>query len=741
MKKLWIIIIALLLIGNTSIQAKAESIYTVEYDEGTGKYIILKQRDSENVLNGEYNTKINYTDKQWIYGNNKVVTDLVMSLGYKNPYFRKGSNTQMESYFLLGSACEANYQTVNVGKSNAKTGVKSLDSDTLKIYKEVLMQLETIKDTKYQGAKIEEIYYKNIRTAINNGELTWKQVFVSICHKRYLPVFYEIYFKEAYNSDYWQKQKGVYIEGLEGTLHGTDMVYIGHKGALNDMNGIFGKVRTKYIVKDKHTMSYDMEKQGGISKIAVTGYNKNVINVKTKIIEGNDYVYVKGLTKGETELTVKLTTLAGETYSYKVDVNITEKNKKDLNCIKNYSPLSYTSYVISKGALFYLLDESSINESYIKNAINIIRDHEVTDEKLNVTDYKTFGSKKEAEQYVKFLIAEDIESSENEWSHLFSSGGIYEVPSDITKKFDRFVWIYNKLVQLRKESTEYFVSESGADKFTEDGQYLLGRKEDDGIKTESEVIADYQKLATLSYQLAGLEMRDIEYCEGIIKDGELCNWEIDAEGNMRFYNPQLEFSMKDNKIDLSKAVVTLSENTANKGMNITVTGDKNSFRQGYLLSVYSGKSKSGNKFSGKYAYEIKTGDTLYDRTIEFYTEQELNEKRNSDAKKAVEKMGTKKITVIPCLYSFTAIKDELPDGVKYQKEWDDGKGYSSDGRFIVVTDIHETDQNTLEASFNIKDCESVNDSDSDASYLKVVSGRNLVVIRIEKYENVVVNLE
>lgn len=55
MKKLWIIIIALLLIGNISVQAKADSIYTVEYDEGTGKYIILKQRDSGNVLNGEYN--------------------------------------------------------------------------------------------------------------------------------------------------------------------------------------------------------------------------------------------------------------------------------------------------------------------------------------------------------------------------------------------------------------------------------------------------------------------------------------------------------------------------------------------------------------------------------------------------------------------------------------------------------------------------------------------------------------
>lgn len=339
------------------------------------------------------------------------------------------------------------------------------------------------------------------------------------------------------------------------------------------------------------------------------------------------------------------------------------------------------------------------------------------------------------------LIADDKESSKNEWSHLFASDGKYEVPSDITKKFDRFVWIYNKLVQLRKESTEFVESESGADKFTEDGQYLLGRKEDNGIKIESEIIADYQKLATLSYQLAGLEMRDIEYCEGIIKDGELCSWEIDTEGNMRFYNPQLEFSLKDNKIDLSKEIVTLSEDTANKGMNITVTGDKNSFRQGYLLSVYSGKSKSGDKFSGKYAYEIKTGDTLYDRTIEFYTEQELNEKRNSAAKKAVEKMATKEVTVIPCLYSFTAIKDELPDGVKYQKGWDDGKGYSSDGRFIAVTDIHETEQNTLEASFNIKDCESVNDSDSDASYLKVVSGRNLVVIRIEKYENVAVNLE
>jgi hypothetical protein len=738
MKKLWIIIIVLLLIGNTSIQAKAESIYTVEYDEGTGKYIILKQRDSENVLNGEYNTEINYTDKQWFYGNNKVVTDLVMSLGYKNPYFRKGSNTQMESYFLLSSACEANYQTVNVGKSNEKNGIKGLDADTLKVYKNVLSQMADIKNSKYIGDEQNVVLFKKIRAAVNSGKLTWKQVFVSICNERYLPVFYQIYYNETYNSDYWQKQKGVNIENLG---YDERMNYIGRSGALNDMNGIFGKVRTKYIIKDSYTMYYKAEKLGGISKVTVSGYNKSIVDVKTKVIEGNDYVYVKGLKKGKTELSVKLITLEGTTVSYKVDTVITAKNMKDLKCIKNYSPLSYTSYVISKGAFFYLLDEGSINESYIKNVNNIIREHEVAVENPTVVDIGTFDTKKEAEQYIKLLIADDKESSKNEWSHLFSSGGKYEVPSDITKNFDRFVWIYNKLLQLRKESTEYFESESGADKFTVDGQYLLGRKEDDGIKTESEIIADYQKLAILSYQLAGLEMRDIEYCEGIIKDGELCNWEIDAEGNMRFYNPQLEFSIKGNKIDLSKEVVTLSEDTANKGMNVTVTGDKNSFRQGYLLSVYSGKSKSGNKFSGKYAYEIKTGDTLYDRTIEFFTEQELNEKRNSNAKKAVEKMGTKKETVIPCLYSFTAIKDELPDGVKYQKEWDDGKGYSSDGRFIAVTDIHETDQNIIEASFNIKDCESVNDSDSDASYLKVVSGRNLVVIRIEKYEDIVVNLE
>jgi hypothetical protein len=730
MKKLWIIIIALLLIGNTSIQAKAESIYTVEYDEGTGKYIILKQRDSENVLNGEFNTKIKYTEKQWFYGNNKVVTDLVMSLGYKNPYFRKGSKTQMESYFLLGSVCEANYQTVNVGKSNAKKGVKGLDADTLRAYKSIVSKMADIKNPKYKGEKWDIEVYKNIRAAVKEGRLTWKQIFVSVCEAGYLPVFYEIYFDESYNSDYWWKQKGVVVKNADyyierDVLLGNDLFYI---------DKTFGKAKNKYIVKDNYTM-YSRYEIGGISKVAVSGYNKSIIDVKTKVIEGNDYVYVKGLKRGKTELTVKLTTLEKTTVSYNVNIEITTKSKKDLKCIKNYSPLSYANSLISKGALFYLLDASTVNESYIKNVSSIIR-YDAWSE-----NEKKFDTKKEAEKCVKRLIADDKESSENEWSHLFSSGGKYEVPSDITRKFDRFVWIYNKLVQLRKESTEYFESENGADKFTEDGQYLLGRKDDDGIKTENDIIADYQKLATISYQLAGLEMRDIEYCEGIIKDGELCNWEIDAEGNMRFYNPQLEFSLKDNKIDLSKEIVTLSEDTANKGMNITVTGDKNSFRQGYLLSVYSGKSKSGNKFSGKYAYEIKTGDTLYDRTIEFYTEQELNEKRNSNAKKAVEKMGMKKITVIPCLYSFTAIKDELPDGVKYQKQWDDGKGYSSDGRFIAVTDIHETDQNIIEASFNIKDCESVNDSDSDASYLKVVSGRNMVVIRIEKYEDVVANLE
>jgi hypothetical protein len=352
MKKLLIIIIALLLIGNTSIQAKAESVYTVEYYKGTGKYIILKQRDSENVLNGEYNTKIKYMEKQWSYGNNKVVTGLVMSLGYKNPYFRKGSNTQMESYFILGSACEANYQTVNVGKSNANKGIKGLDADTLKVYKNVLSQMSDIKNSKYIGDEQNVVLFKKIRAAVKNGKLTWKQVFVSICNERYLPVFYQIYYKETYNSDYWQKQKGVSIDNLG---YDKEINYIGQSGALNDMNGIFGKVRTKYIMKDSYTIYYKAEKLGGISKVTVSAYNKSIIDVKTKVIGGNDYVYVKGLKKGKTELSVKLATLEGTTASYKVDIEITEKSKKDLKCIKNYSPLSYTSYAIVHGKIKYIV--------------------------------------------------------------------------------------------------------------------------------------------------------------------------------------------------------------------------------------------------------------------------------------------------------------------------------------------------------------------------------------------------
>lgn len=368
MKKLWIIIIALLLIGNTSIQAKAESIYTVEYDEGTGKYIILKQRDSENVLNGEYNTKIKYTEKQWFYGNNKVVTDLIMPLGYKNPYFRKGSKTQMESYFLLGSACEANYQTVNVGKSNAKKGIKGLDADTLRAYKSIVSKMTDIKNPKYKGEKWDIAVYKNIRTAVNDGRLTWKQVFVNVCESGYLPVFYEIYFGESYDSDFWWKQKGVVVKNADYFIDrevaiGNDLFY---------KDKTFGKAKAKYIVKGNYTM-YSNYEIGGISKVAVSGYNKSIIDVKTKVIEGNDYVYVKGLKRGKTELTVKLNTLEGTTVSYNVNIEITTKSKKELKCIKNYSPLSYTNSLISKGALFYLLDGSTINESYIKNASSIIR--------------------------------------------------------------------------------------------------------------------------------------------------------------------------------------------------------------------------------------------------------------------------------------------------------------------------------------------------------------------------------
>jgi hypothetical protein len=708
------IVIALLTTFLFPSVAKAEMIYTYEYERSTGLYPVIETRDEENLLNSEHKTKVEYTKYDWNSGDSRIITNLILSVGTANPNYYQGSNTELKDYILLGNALDSNIQSINVGKNHIKKGVSSLGKEAKNYYNEVVSIMTNIKNSKYEDDDIAvTTIYKNIRKAVNDKKLTWEQVFIRYCRESYLPVFFELYFKKPFDETYWRNKGEVTLKDTNFYYARDELIVINPYYIIDT----FGKLNYSYKVEDDKTLYYNSEQAGGVSKINVSGYDKKIIDVKTKIMDYKDYVYVKGLSKGNTTLTVKITTLSGNTASYKVKIQVTDKSKNDLRYVKTYSPLSYTNYTLKMGDLKHVLYPNTIDEIYIRHVDSITRGSIDDEERF----YK-FTSAKMAEEYIR-IRTRSYNDSISKWGQLFEKDGVYAIPDSITKKFDRFLWMYDKLVEFRHSSKEYEANKYGDELMEKYGTYLFDKNIDGSDKTEAEIIKDYEFLATIAYQLADLEIRDIGNCTGVVRDGELCTWEIDSHGTMRLYNPQLTFGVEGIKKDTNTNLISISPEDAAKGVKINVTGDKLSFMKGYLVSTYRGTDKNGKSFSGRYAYEIKKGDTLTKRTIEFYLPNELEEdKYLKDVKEAVSKNKSKLVTVIRGYNTYSVPDDNLPKGVAYYDEY-----YVTSDYLVVETDGKVSKDNKIKGTINTKDCV------ADEKFFKIESGCNHLVLELQRY--------
>lgn len=236
----------------------------------------------------------------------KIITELTIPLNYTNPWYSKNSNDPAKSvknYYYLGTVIYNDTTT----KSTA-SGYDSLSDAEKQNYSDIKYSYDQKRKTSSAYNAKAEIVKKGIEFDSTD-----------------LPLIYQLLTGEKFDWQYW------YNEGIEGAKD-----YSSYKSGATTSTKVSQGVRSDYA-----------------KAVKISGYDSKIVNPYYSIINGQASIYVKGLVKGTTTLTVKITTNNNETFSYKVKVTVDDEGKP-IKYKKSVNPLSYEGYCMGLDGVAWL---------------------------------------------------------------------------------------------------------------------------------------------------------------------------------------------------------------------------------------------------------------------------------------------------------------------------------------------------------------------------------------------------
>ncbi len=316
-----------LIIGLAITMAFATPVQSVVYAKSNDKaYSELADSSNFNYKGSTgHNTNIGIWNKKdyEISAPDKIITELTIPLNYTNPWYSKNSNDPAKSiknYYYLGTVIYNDTTTKGTASGyDSLSEAEKQNYDDIKYYYN-----QKMKSSSAYNAK-KEIVKKGIE--YDSADL---------------PLIYQLLTGEKFDWLYW------YNEGIEGAKD-----YASYKLGTTSSTKISQGVRSDYA-----------------KAVKISGYDSKIVTPYYSIVNGQANIYVKGLAKGTTTLTVKIITNNNETFSYKVIVTV-DNEGKPIKYKKSANPLSYEGYCmgldgavwlsyITENADFYATDTDSI---------------------------------------------------------------------------------------------------------------------------------------------------------------------------------------------------------------------------------------------------------------------------------------------------------------------------------------------------------------------------------------------
>ncbi len=249
-----------------------------------------------------------------------IITELELPLNYVNPWYTNDTDADpaknVKTYYYLGTVIYNDTTT-----KGTATGYDSLSDAEKQNYDDIEYYYDQKKKNSSEYNAKKEIVKKGIE--YDSADL---------------PLIYQLLTGEKFDWLYW------YNEGMEGAKD-----YASYK------------LGTTLSTKVNHGVKSNYAKS-----VSVTPSASGIVQVYKVVKNGEARVYVKGLEKGTTTLTIKTTLNDGKTVSYKTKVTIKDaaspiKYKTDVN------PLSYAAYALKQDGGNWLGYLSKFGEFYTKN--------------------------------------------------------------------------------------------------------------------------------------------------------------------------------------------------------------------------------------------------------------------------------------------------------------------------------------------------------------------------------------
>lgn len=304
-------------------------------------------------------TSVTTKESDWEYATPQyVITNLSLPLNYTNPWYSKGSADgakAVKGYYYLGTVI---YNDATSGSSKS-SGSGSLSSDEQQNYDDLKSTYTaTLKKGKANGLSDSKAKY-NAEAALLSQGIRYGST--------QLPLIYEMITGKTFNYQYW------YNEGINGIED-----YASYKSS-----------------KSSSSVKVSQGKENNYAKgVTVTGYDSSIVKVYKDVIKGEARVYVQGLKKGTTTLTVKTTTNDGKSISYKTKVTVGSAGTA-IKYQTAVNPLSYAAYAMTKDGANYLGYLDKYGDFYTSHyATNNIGQNEQTGNKdyLSVSAHPTYSS-------------------------------------------------------------------------------------------------------------------------------------------------------------------------------------------------------------------------------------------------------------------------------------------------------------------------------------------------------------
>lgn len=280
--------------------------------------------DIQHIGSTGHITSIKDDVRDWEYkAPEYIITELELPLNYVNPWYTNDTDADpaknVKTYYYLGTVIYNDTTT-----KGTASGYDSLSAAEKQNYDDIKYSYDQKKKNSSAYNAKKEIVKKGIEYDSTD-----------------LPLIYQLLTGEKFDWLYW------YNEGIEGAKD-----YSSYKVSSGSSSKISHGKESNYA-----------------TKVTVSSSKEGIAQIYKIVKDGEARVYVKGLKKGTTTLTIKTTLNDGKTVSYKTKVTIKDaaspiKYKTDVN------PLSYAAYALKQDGGNWLGYLSKFGEFYSKDSSN-----------------------------------------------------------------------------------------------------------------------------------------------------------------------------------------------------------------------------------------------------------------------------------------------------------------------------------------------------------------------------------